>query len=522
MIHTLIRVSIAIAMFATTAFAEIRLHPLFADHAVLQREKPIVVWGTSTAGATISASLNNAVADAKSDSDGRWKISLPAMKAGGPYELVVKGDGEERVVKDVYLGEVWLASGQSNMDFTMSRSVNRWAGVENEEREIAEANHPTIREFRVPLTLADDPKETVEANWKVCSLENVPAFSAVGYYFARELNQNLGVPVGIITSAFGASCAQAWISREALEPQFKSQLDEYAQAVKEFNNGTAAARYRNTLIEWELACDIAEENGKPAPRKPAPPKNPQEDQHRPTLCYNAMIAPLRPVAFRGVIWYQGESNGWDHHEYLPLMQTLIADWRAKWENDFPFLFVQLAAHKPPATQPVASSQIASVREAQRLTLGTPNTAMAVTIDIGDAKDVHPHNKQEVGRRLALAARVTVYDQHVEHSGPLFKEAKLLGDRIEIAFDHAEGLRIGALSTTQPVEDPAKLHGFSILVGVKWSWANATIENDRVVIAFEPGQKPTEVRYAWADFPICNLYNAAGLPASPFRVVLSEP
>jgi sialate O-acetylesterase len=515
----LIHICIALSTLGVSASAAIELHPLFSDHAVLQREKSIPVWGRSNSGQTITVTLNGVTGDTFSSPEGNWRVRLPAMKAGGPYEMVVKDEESEVVVKDVYIGEVWLASGQSNMEFTVSRSIKKWAGTVNEEQEIASATHPKIRMITVPLKLADDAQDTFEGKWEVCSPESVPGFSAIGYFFARELNQRLDVPVGIISSAFGASCAQAWISREALEPSFQLQLDEYAQAVADFKSGAAQAKYEAALKEWDLAAEKASADGKPVPRMPGAPRNPQEDQHRPTLTYNAMIAPLRPYAMRGVIWYQGESNGWDHQEYLPLMQTLIADWRKKWDEEFPFLFVQLAAYKAPATHPVGNSQIASVREAQRLTLGTPNTAMACTIDIGDANDVHPHNKQEVGRRLALAARATVYGEKIEHSGPLLRSALINDEKIEIAFEHAEGLKIGRTNTTQPTDSETKLLGFSLLADGRWSWADAKIEGHKVVIPLQSGQTPTEVRYAWADYPICNLYNGADLPASPFRAEL---
>jgi sialate O-acetylesterase len=275
------------------------------------------------------------------------------------------------------------------------------------------------------------------------------------------------------------------------------------------------------LREWEAASEQAKAEGKPAPRKPGVPRDPRKDQHNPTLTYNAMIAPLRPYTIRGALWYQGESNGWDNYRYLPIMQTLIADWRRKWDDEFPFLFVQLASYKAPATQPVASSQIASVREAQRLTLTVPGTAMAVTIDIGDARDVHPHNKQEVGRRLALAARATVYGENLAYSGPLFRSATRFDDRVEIAFDHAQGLKAGEPSTTQPFAYGSAVQGFSLLIDGQWSWAEARIEGEKVVLPLQPGQKPSEVRYAWADFPICNLANGADLPASPFRAELQD-
>lgn len=512
---------LAALSIASSLQASIELHPLFSDHAVLQRDKPIAIWGRSNSGETIVVSINGNTADTMSSPEGNWRVKLPPMKAGGPYELIVKGDSEVRV-RDVYIGEVWLASGQSNMEFTVSKSVKRWAGTNNEEQEIAQANHPQIRMLTVPLKLTDDPKDTIEATWQVCSPDTVPAFSAIGYFFAREISQTQNVPVGIISSAFGASCAQAWMSREALEPQFQPMLDAYQQWCDDYASGAAQTKYEASLKEWELASAKAKEEGKAAPRKPGVPRNPREDQHNPTLCYNAMIAPLIPYTMRGAIWYQGESNGYNNQEYLSLMTGLIQDWRRRWDAEFPFLFVQLAAYKTPATQPVANSQIAAVRDAQRLTLALPHTAMASTLDIGDEKDVHPHNKQEVGRRLALAARAIAYGESIDYTGPLFKRATIEGKTIRVEFDHAKGLAIrppspGGNATTQP----SHLAGFSILSDGQWQWADARIEGDSVLIAIPKGAPPTELRYAWADYPICNLINATGLPASPFRVEFKE-
>lgn len=528
----------AITALALSAQAEVKLNALFADHAVLQRDRALPVWGTAAPGEAVTIELAGKTAKATADADGRWRAELPPLPAGGPFELVATGTNRVAAT-DVYVGEVWLASGQSNMEFTVSRKVKRWAGTLNEEAEIAAADHPMIRMFTVPLTTGDTPARDVpagrsqaatttapaisESAWQVCSPETVPAFSAVGYFFARDLVASQKVPVGIVVAAYGASTAQAWISRAGFEadPALRPLLAEYDQAKSDFASGTAKAKADEALQKWTAATQQATP-GTTQPRRPGTPKDPTKDQHSPTVCYNAMIAPVEAYAARGAIWYQGESNGIDNERYLRLMTALINDWRSRRADKFPFLSVQLAGYRAPATQPVVSKEIANVREAQRLTMMTlPDAAMATAFDIGHRTNVHPDNKQEVGRRLALAARATVYGEPVEWSGPNVEAAKLEGDAIRVTFTHADGLSVKPRdATTQPATQPAATtpQSFAVLSDGTWRWADATIDGASIVVKLNPGERPTGLRYAWADNPTtANVVNAAGLPMLPFRV-----
>ena len=507
-----------VATLALSARADVKLNVLFADHAVLQRDRAVPIYGTAGAGEAVTIELAGKRASATADADGQWRAELPALPAGGPFELVATG-ANRVVASDVYVGEVWLASGQSNMEFTVSKRAKSFAGTMNEEAEIAAADHPTIRMFTVPLNAADSPVATVDAAWQVCSPQTVPAFSAAAYFFARDLQASLKVPIGIVNASFGASTAQTWIRRDALaaEPTLAPLLAAYSQAKADFASGAPTAKAASALARWEAATQQSKSAGTPAPRRPAAAKDPTKDQHSPSTCWNAMMAPIEPYAVRGAIWYQGESNGIDNQLYRALMTTLITDWRARRPSPsadaFPFLQVQLAGYKAPATQPTTSSQIANVREAQRLTMSLPNVATVTAFDIGDEKNIHPKNKQEVGRRLALAARATVYGEPIEWSGPNVSSAAFEGDAIRVRFTHARGLALKAGEATTP-------QSFAICVDGAWHFADATIDGETIVVKLNAGERPTELRYAWADNPTtANVVNADALPMLPFRVEL---
>lgn len=506
---------------ALAARAEVKLNALFADHAVLQRDRALPVWGIASPGEKVRVELAGKSAEATADADGRWRAELPALPAGGPFTLVVSGTNRiERT--DVYVGEVWLASGQSNMEFTVSKKAKSFAGTLNEDAEIAAADYPLIRMFTVPLKTAAAPVADVQADWQVCSPETVGAFSAAGYFFARDLQASLKVPVGIVNASYGASNAQTWIRRDALaaEPTLAPLLNKYDEAKAKYGDAPATQRaYDESLARWDQVAAQAKADGKPMPRKPGPARDPSKDQHSPTTCWNAMIAPIEPYAVRGAIWYQGESNGIDNELYRALMTTLITDWRARRPNAsaeaFPFLQVQLAAYKSAATQPTDNSQIANVREAQRLTMSLPNVATVTAVDIGDAKNIHPKNKQEVGRRLALAARATVYGEPIEWSGPIVEAAKLDGDAIRVNLTHAKGLSVKPGEATTP-------QSFAVRSGDAWRFADAAIDGETIVVKLNPGERPTELRYAWADNPAnANVVNGDALPMLPFRVELAR-
>ncbi len=383
--------------------------------------------------------------------------------------------------------------------------------MDNEAGEVAAAQYPLIREFRVRLNMKDEPRQDVEAAWSVCSPGTVGRFSATAYFFARELFRKFQVPVGLVVSTFGASTAQAWTSRPALSarPEFGFMLKAYEEACVKYDTGNVARRkFLDDFEQWKKAADQARAEGKPAGRPPRN-MNPHQDQHNPSVLYNGMIAPLVPYAVRGAIWYQGESNYPTGKIYYELMETLIDDWRARWnQNDFPFLFVQLAGNKKPAVDPNEKSEMAPVREGQLQTLRIEGTGMAVAIDIGDAANIHPKNKQEIGRRLGLAARALVYGEKLPYSGPIFERAKFRKNEARISFKHAEG-GLAAKGDT--------LRGFAVAgADSVFYWADAKIEG-RAVVASNPSvPRPVALRYGWADNPPANLVNGAGLPASPFR------
>ncbi len=482
--------------------AELKLPALISDNMVIQRDTKVPLWGTADPGERVTVTLGDQQRSAVADNRGRWRVELGPFPAGGPHRLTIATARSKVVVKNVLVGEVWVCSGQSNMAFALR-------GALNAEWEIASATYPKIRLFMVERATADHPLSDVVGQWVECSPQTVPGFSAVAYFFGRELYTTLGVPVGLIESAWGGTPAEAWTSAETLaaDPYFKPILDRWAQITA--NYPKALEQYQKKLEQWKEQAKQARARGKNPPRRPRPPAGGPDDPHRPSVLFNAMIAPLTPYAIRGAIWYQGESNASRAYQYRKLFPAMIQDWRRHWNRgDFPFLFVQLANFMQRKPEP-SESAWAELREAQLMALSLPNTAMAVIIDIGEANDIHPKNKQGVGHRLALAARAIVYGEDIEYSGPLFETMTIEGNKVRIRFSHVGGGLVA--------KGGGPLKGFAIAgVDRKFVWAQAKIEGDSVVVWSEKVPHPVAVRYAWADNPECNLYNKEGLPASPFR------
>lgn len=480
-----------------SAWAEVKLPSLFSDHAVLQRGQPVPVWGTADAGEEVSVSLAGQTQNTKAGVDGKWKVSLKPLKEAENLTLTVKGKNT-LTVNDVAVGEVWVASGQSNMAFRLSRDANAKAAAEA-------ATDPQLRFFTVGANSSDTPLTEVASKWIPSDPKAAENFSAVAYYFARDLRAALKVPVGILHSSVGGTPAEAWTSRPALEtkPELNKPLSEAQEAAVK---GWPAAleRYKQNeakiLENWKTATEKAKADGTPPPRKPAPPEDPALSKNRPSGLYNAMIAPLQPYRIRGAIWYQGESNSGRGAQYRTLFPTLIADWRKVWDQgDFPFFFVQITPHQGMSPE---------IREAQLLTVANvKNTAMAVTTDCGDAKDIHPTRKEPVGSRLALAARHKTYGEKIEYSGPSFESLKIDGGKAVLKFSHAGGLQA----------KDGELKGFTVAGEDKnFVPAKAEIKGETVIVSAEGVAKPVAVRYGWTNVPEVNLYNSAGLPASPFR------
>jgi len=643
----------AFLLIQQQVFAKVTVPSVIGDNMVLQSGKQVRIWGHGDPGERVSIEIAGQKAQAVADSAGKWETKIGPLKAGGPFDLTITGTNS-LTIKNVLVGEVWVCSGQSNMEWPLINARNGAA-------EVASANYPEIRLFTVQKATSSTPLDDVKGNWVVTTPDKVGQFSAVGYFFGRELNQKLKVPVGLIHSSWGGTPAEAWTQRESLasNPELQPILDRYQESQKdlpqrqaEFQKRLAAWIHQNLYedggnkgealgyadsktnssdwqtmnlpqffetaglkidgavwfrkeievpqawagqaLELNLAAiddyDTTYFNGKrvggigaetpnsySVPRQyqipgelvkagrnviavrvfdsageggfgtgkmsigpvasnetqpitlagpwmykvelGLEPKSPDwgsrpegpgpNNQNSPTVLYNAMIAPLVPYAIRGAIWYQGESNAGRAYQYRTLFPTMIRNWRTVWaEGDFPFYYVQLANWQPIKTEP-AESEWAELREAQTMTLREANTGMAVIIDIGDTKDIHPRNKTDVGHRLALWALANTYKQKIEYSGPLYQSFNVKGNEIRIKFAHAGvGLK---------TSDGAEPKAFEIAgENKKFVWANARIEGDEVVVWSKDVAKPVAVRYAWADNPVTNLYNKLDLPTSPFR------
>jgi sialate O-acetylesterase len=485
----------------------------FTDHMVLQQGADTPVWGTAAPGERVSVALAGQTREAVATNDGKWMIHLQNLKAGGPHTLTIRGNITVQL-KDVYIGEVWLASGQSNMDFTVAKTAKYYfAGVANEEQEVAAANYPQIRMFKGDWTMAYTPQSTAPGSWKVCTPENVREFSAVGYFFARALHKELGVPVGVITQTYGASTAEAWVRREALQaaPETKALLDAFDAKVGAFTS-EEKRKYEEARAAWQIESDKATAAGTKAPRAPKNP-DPVQDQHNPTVLYNGMIAGLVLYGIKGVLWYQGESvtGGNEGVKLYPkLQETLVRDWRTLWNQpDLPFYNDQLAGYEK--TNP-------KMRAAQATILTLPHTGMAVAIDVGDRTDVHPKNKQDVGERLARIALANAYGRDIEYSGPVYQAMEVEGNAVRVRFSHlggglvAKGSEIGELKTFEIAGSDGKFVP-----------ATAKIDGETVVVSSPDVPSPVVVRYAWQNYPEDpNFFNKAGLPAAPFQTALKTP
>lgn len=466
--------------------AELKVHSLFQEHMVLQADFNCPVWGTVEPGEEISVSIAGQKKTAKAGADGKWSLKLDPMKAGGPHEMTVAGRNTVTIA-DVLVGEVWVCSGQSNMEMVVNSCLN----VAEEK---ASANFPMVRHFLVKKNPQESPVADVSGSWKLTTPENVGGFTAVGYFFGRELHQKLNVPVGLIHTSWGGTAAELWTSKPVLEGNevLKPIVDNFSKRME---------NYEKQVAGYKEAVEKAKAEGKPAPKAPSKPM-------APSCLYNGMIAPVLPYGIKGAIWYQGESNAGAAKQYQTLFPEMIKNWRKDWgQGDFPFGFVQLANFMARKDLP-ADSNWAELREAQTMTLSLPKTGMAVIIDIGDAKDIHPKNKQDVGKRLSLWAQSQVYGKDIVYSSPLYEAMKVEDGKARISFKH---------TGTGLVAKGDKLTGFSIAGEDKnFVWADAKIDGNTVVVSSDKVAKPAAVRYAWADNPDCNLYNKEGLPASPFR------
>ncbi|GMV99222.1 MAG: 9-O-acetylesterase [Candidatus Hydrogenedentota bacterium] len=499
------RFSFAVAISVVLAFgaqAELWMPSVFTDHMVLQQKSLVPVWGKAAPGAAVKVAIADREASATANTQGQWRVKIGPFPAGGPHTLTVTVGEETKTINDVLFGEVWVCSGQSNMVWWVNQSNDA-------EAEIAAANYPNIRLYKAPNVTSDTPKDDIEAAWAVCAPETVPEFSGVAYYFGRKLHQDLGVPVGLVLSAWGGTPAEAWTSLPKLQAnaEFEPLLARWNDTLAAYPE--AKAKFDEALKAWEAEAEKAKSEGKEPPAKPRAPMGP-DSPHRPANLYNAMINPLIPYGMRGAIWYQGESNASRAYQYRALFADMIKDWRERWgQGAFPFYFVQLANFSTNADTPDGSPW-AELREAQTMALSLPNTGMAVITDIGDPADIHPRNKQDVGKRLAQwALRYTYGRADVPPSGPLYKAMKVLdGGKVSLEFDHV----YGGLKAKE-----GGLAGFTVAgEDKKFVEAKAEISGDTVHVWSDQVALPVAVRYAWSDNPPATLYNGADLPASPFR------
>ncbi len=494
-----------VAAFTTRVRADAKLAEMFSEHAVLQRDINLPIWGTAAPGEKVTVTLCEQTGKATADEKGDWKLVLPPLAAGGPFELTVSASNKF-TLKDILVGEVWLCSGQSNMALPLSEATNA-------EAEIAAADHPLVRVFRVNGNAADAPQKYNGGAWKISTPAVAGEFSAVAYFFARDLQKHLNIPVGVITAAVGSSFAENWTDRDVLaaDPDLRPIVDRADAIIFDW----ARSIHLSTIVAetWLFDTEAAKVAGKlppPLPNFTIPPYPMWQN----TVCsgmYNGMIAPLAPVAIRGVLWYQGEANTIRAQQYQKLLPALITSWRKQWaQGDFPFLFVQLPNNNPAKHQPVESDW-AELRESQlKVSKTVPNTAMAITIDIGEAESIHPRNKQEVGRRLCLLAQSLVFKENIVSTGPIYESSEIAAGHITIHFKNiGAGL---ASSNNQPLQQ------FAIAgEDKKFVWADAKLVGDTVQVSNANVSHPRAVRYAWADNPQgCNLINKEGLPASPFR------
>ena len=475
----------------TMMSAEVSVPHLLSNHMVVQRSQPVHVWGRGAVGEHVVVSFRQAQQATVADELGNWSVTLPPGLAGGPFTMEIAGSNKI-TLQDVLVGDVWVASGQSNMEFEM------WK-LAHPDEEIAAVNDPEMRLLQVKRQPSTYPRyDTDMTEWAAATPATVKDFSAVAYYFAREIRSREHVPVGVIESSWGGTVADAWTSLGTLSRD-ASLMPVFAARALMIEG---EERNRQMQAFEQTATAEAKAAGRPAPEFPW---HPALESWAPGDLYNGMIAPLTGFGIRGVIWYQGESNSAPGRApiYDRVFPTMISDWRERWrEGDFPFLFVQIANFKSGPLE-----DWPTVRDAQRRTLALKNTGMAVTIDIGNPDNVHPVDKVDVGLRLSLAARAIAYGEHVEYSGPLFREADREGSSLRARFDHVTG---------GLVVKGKELEGFEVAgVAGEFVPAVARVEGDSIVVSSDRVVRPVRVRYAWTNSPACTLFNGAGLPASPF-------
>jgi sialate O-acetylesterase len=490
-----------LALGSSLLATDLRLASPLSDHMVLQREKPVAVWGWADAGEAVTVAFAGQSKTVTADAEGKWSLRLDALPASAePRSLVVTGKAERRLeVKDVLVGEVWLGSGQSNMAMIVQNS-------QNFEAEKAAAKYPLIRHYQESSAPSDQPKAEGKGQWRACAPDTVGGFSAVLYFFGREIHREVGVPVGLVNTSVGGTPIESWVSAEVQSsaPATKARYESQLKAHLEFDAAKATATYEKQLAAWKVAVAKAKADGKEAPHKPNDLVAFRKFKGGPAALYNGKVVNLAPYTLRGMLWYQGEGNAGNPGLYETQLTQLVTSWRTLWQDEVPFAWVQL-----PNYRTSNSESWPRLRESMMKVLALPKTGMAITLDIGDPLDIHPKNKQDVGKRLSYWALATVYGRSVPAiSGPLPTGSQVEGDAIRVSFRHADGLK---------TRDGAAPRGW-LLAGADKAWkpAEARIDGTSVVVRSAAVPAPVAARYAWAENPDAHLVNGAGLPATSLR------
>ena len=478
-----------------SASAELKMSSVFGDHMVLQQKQPIRIWGWTTAAQEVTVKFAGQSKSAKANGDGRFQLELDAVDAGGPYELAIHAD-ETRIFTDVLVGEVWLCSGQSNMQWSV-------ASANDADLESLTAKFPNLRLITVPQVGTQEPQSNFKGEWVACTPDSVKDFSAVGYFFGRQLHQTLDVPVGLIDNAWGGSACEAWVRRDLMEGKelYDPMIRKWDQTAATYDHAAEVAKYQERLARWK-----ANKKGN-APRAP---RNTLTGQHRPANLYNGVLKPIIGYTIKGSIWYQGETNASRGFQYRDLFPLMIQSWRDEWnQGDFSFYWVQLADFKTEQAGP-EESDWAELREAQTMSMKLPNTGEAVIIDLGEATDIHPKNKQDLAKRLARWALAKDYGMQLTYRSPIYKSMEVKGDRVHVHFDH-----VGRGLDTFDVREPI---GFTVATkdGAFVNAFGKIVSKDTMEVWSPEVAKPAAVRYAWANNPVCNVQNKDGLPLTPFR------
>lgn len=497
--NTFLRLLTLAATLAGTAslHADVSLPNIFGDHMVLQRGQQNPVWGWAAPGEKVTVTIAGQSHTATANAKGDWRVKLAAMKVGKPLTLTVKGKNTV-AFSDVLVGEVWICSGQSNMAWPVS-------AANDADLETKAAHFPNIRLISVPQVGVQEPQKNFKGAWARCTPDSVASFSAVGFFFGRQLHQTLDIPIGLIDDAWGGSAAEAWIRRDVLESDKR-----YAELMGRWKQTESSYDHEKKVADWKARVKKWEDGGKKGNR-PRGPRNPLTGNQRPANIYNGVLHPTIGYGIRGAIWYQGESNAGRAYQYRHLFPLMIQHWRDEWkQGDFPFYYVQLADFQAEAAEPQESAW-AELREAQTMTMSKlKNTGEAVIIDVGEGRDIHPRNKQIVAKRLARWALAKDYGVEIAHQSPTYNSMKTQGAKITLTFDHP-GRGLYTFDVREPV-------GFAIAgEDRKFVWADAKLKGkNQVEVWSDKVKAPVAVRYGWANNPVLNLFSRDGLPATPFR------